>query len=85
MTSKAALTRYLHQYLFSLTKKTLVKATENNQLTTWPVLTADTVRKYLPESAPATDKGHTKRQHKGIRSTTKIPLTKTKKERKKYA
>ena len=40
MTSKEALIRYLHQCLFSPTKKTLVKAIENNQLTTWTVLTA---------------------------------------------
>ena len=80
MTSKEALIRYLHQCLFSPTKKTLVKAIENNQLTTWPGLTAEAVRKHLPDSAPAADKGHMKRQHKGIRYTTKIPLTKTKKK-----
>ena len=75
MTSKESLIRYLHQCLFSPTKKTLVKAIENNQLTTWPGLTSDAVRKHLPDSSPATDKGHMKRQRKGIRSTTNIPLT----------
>ena len=85
MTSKESLIRYLHQCLFSPTKKTLVKAIENNQLTAWPGLTADAVRKHIPESAPATDKGHMKRQCKGIRSTTKISLTKTKKRNNKKA
>ena len=85
MTSKEALIRYLQQCLFSPTKKTLVKAIENNQLTTWPSLTADAVHKHIPDLAPATDKGHMKRQRKGISLTTKIPPTKTKKERIKYA
>ena len=58
-----------------------MKAIENNQLTTWPGLTAEAVRKHLPDLAPATDKGHMKRKRKGIQSTTKIPLTKTSKER----
>ena len=81
MTIKEALIRYLHQCLFSPTKKMLVKAIENNQLTTWPGLTAEAVRKHLPDLAPATDKGHMKCQHKVIQSTTKIPLRKTRKER----
>ena len=81
MTRKEALIRYLHQCLFSPTKKTLMKATGNNQFTTWTGLTEEAVRKHLPDSAPATDKGHMKRQRKGIRSTMKIPLTKTRKER----
>ena len=81
MTSNKSLNRYLHQCLFSPTKKTLVKSIENNQLTTWPGLTAEAVCNHLPELAPSTDKGHMKRQRKGILSTTKIPLTKTKKER----
>ena len=79
MTSKELLIRYLHQFLFSQTKKTVVKAIENNQLTTWPGLTVDAVRKHLPDYAPATDKSHIKRQRKGVCSTTKIPPTKTKK------
>ena len=68
-TSKAALIRYLHQALFSPTKATLLQAIQNNQLPTWPGLTADAVREYLPDTAPQTDKGHMKRNRKGIRST----------------
>ena len=85
MTSKESLICYLHQCLFSPTKKALVKAIENNQLTIWPGLTSDTVRKHLPDSSPETDKGHMKRQRKGIRSAAKIPPTKTQKYRIKYA
>ena len=85
MMSKESLIRYLHQCLFSPTKKTLVKAIKNNQLTTWSGLTSDDVRKHLPDSSTATDKGHMKRQRKGICLTTKIPPTKTQKERIKYA
>ena len=69
MTSKEEVIKFLHQCLFCPTKSTLLKAIKNNQLTTWPGLTAEAVEKYLPESCPATDKGHTKRQQKGIRST----------------
>ena len=79
MTIKESLIRYHHQCLFSPTKKTLVKEIENNQLTTWPGLTSYAVRKHLPESSPATDKYHMKRQCKGICSATKIPPTKKKK------
>jgi hypothetical protein len=78
-TSKAALIRYLHQALFSPTKATLLNAIRKQQLLTWPGLTADAVRKYLPETSPQTDKGHTKRQRKGLRSTKPV-LTDVEKE-----
>ena len=42
---------------------------KNNQMSTWPGLTTEAVQKYLPDSCPATDKGHMKRQRKCIRST----------------
>ena len=85
ITSKESLIRYLHQCLFITTKKTLVKAIKNNELTTCPGLISDAVRKHLPDSSPATHKDHMKRQRKGICSTTKIPHTKSQKERIKYA
>jgi hypothetical protein len=69
MTSKESLIQYLHQCLFSPPKRTLIKAIDNNQFTTWPGLTAKAVQQYLPDSSPATDKGHMKRQKQGIRST----------------
>ena len=48
MTSKAAIIKYLHQCLFCPPKNTLIKVIKNNQLTTWPGLTAEAVEKYLP-------------------------------------
>ena len=69
MLSKEGLIKYLHQCLFCPPKATLLKATKNNQLSTWPGLTAEAVEKHLPESCPTTDKGPKKRQSKGIRST----------------
>jgi hypothetical protein len=69
MTSKESLIKYLHQCLFSPPKRTLIKAINNKQFTTWPGLTAKAVQQYLPDAAPATDKGHMKRQKQGIRST----------------
>ena len=69
MSTKEELIKYLHQCLFCPPKSTLLKAIKNNQLTTWPGLTAEAVEKYLPDSCPATDKGHMKRQQKGVRST----------------
>ena len=76
MSSKEELVKYLHQCLFCPPKSTLFKAVSNNQLATWPGLTTDALEKYLPTSCPATDKGHMKRQQKGIRSTNqKIETT----------
>ena len=66
MSSKEGLIKYLHQCLFSPTKATLLKAIRNNQLTTWPGLTATAVEQHLPDSSPATDKGHMRRQRQGI-------------------
>ena len=40
MTSTGALVKYLHQCLFSPPKRTLIKVIKNNQLATWPGLTA---------------------------------------------
>ena len=71
MTSKQALIKYLHQCLFSPPKTTLVHALEQNYFPTWPGFTATAVKRYLPEAAPATDKGHMRRQRKGLQSTTK--------------
>ena len=69
LTSKASLMKFLHQCLLSPPKTTLLKAIDNNQLPTWPGLTTNAVKRYLPETSPATDKGHMKRQRKGLRST----------------
>ncbi len=67
-TSKKMLFKFLHQCLFSLPKRTLIKALDNNQLSMWP-LNKEVVVKYLPNHSPATDKGSMKRQRKGLRLT----------------
>jgi len=69
LTSKESLIKFLHKCLFSPPKRTLLKVLEINQFTMWPRLTKEAVRKYLPESSPATDEGHMKRQHQCIQST----------------
>ena len=68
MTLKAALIKYLHQEALSTSKQTLIKAIEK-KFSTWTGFTSRAVQKYIPDSAPETDKGHIKRQKQGIRST----------------
>ena len=63
--------QYLHQVAFSPVKQMWIKAMDNGKFTTWPGLTTEAVRKYLPPSSPATDKGHMKRQRKNISLTKK--------------
>ena len=75
MTSKYSVVQYLHQAAFSPPKATLLKSVHNNQFVTWPGLTVKAVKKYLPDSSPATDKGHMKRQKQGIRSTKEKIMT----------
>ena len=58
MSSKEEVIKFLHQCLFCPPNSTLLKSIRNNQLAIWPGLTAEAVEKYLPESCPATDKGH---------------------------
>ena len=59
---------YLHACLFSPVIGTLIEAIQNNQLTTWPFLTVDNVRKYL-HTPMATVLGHMKQTRKNQRST----------------
>ena len=69
ITSKRFLIKYLHQCLFCPLQKTLLKAIVNDQFPTWPGLTYTTVKKYPPNAAPATYKGHMKRKRQGTQST----------------
>eukprot|EP00804_Cyclotella_cryptica_P024589 CCRYP_001603-RA/>CCRYP_001603-RA protein AED:0.24 eAED:0.18 QI:0/0/0/1/1/1/2/0/837 len=71
-TSKAKLIQFLHQCAFSPPPSTWIKAINNNQFATWPGLTADAVRRYLPDST-ATAKGHMKKTPAGVRSTRTTP------------
>lgn len=55
--SRAERIQYLHQACFSSTIETWCKAIENDQILSWPGLTATAVRKHL-QPLPATAKGH---------------------------
>jgi hypothetical protein len=72
--TKVALIDFLHRTCFSPPISTWVQAIENNCFTTWPGLSADAVRKFLPKSL-ATAKGHLKSTPKNLRSTSKIRPT----------
>ena len=69
--TKVQLIDFLHRACFSPPISTWTQAIEKNFFTTWPGLTADAVRKYLPKSL-ATAKGHLKSSPKNLRSTSKI-------------
>ncbi|KAL7477046.1 hypothetical protein ACHAW6_002863 [Cyclotella cf. meneghiniana] len=68
-TSKAKLIQFLHQCAFSLPPSTWINAINNKHFSSWPGLTADAVRKYLPPST-ATAKGRIKKTPAGVRSTS---------------
>ena len=59
---------YLHACCFSPVQDTWVKAIANGHFATWPALTVDNVRKYLPKS-DAMVKGHMNQIRQNIRST----------------
>jgi hypothetical protein len=69
--NKIQLIDFLHRACFSPPISTWTKAIDNNFFTTWPGLTSDAVRKFLPKSL-ATAKGHLKTSPKNLRSTTKV-------------
>jgi hypothetical protein len=74
--SKAKLIQFLHQCPFSPPPSTWIKAINNHQFDSWPGLTVEAVRKYLPDSM-ATAKGHMKKTPAGVRSTRpKQPIIK---------
>ena len=66
-TSQEELVKFIYQCLFSPPVPTLIKAINNNQLLTFPIIKKDIV-KILPFST-ATQKGHMKRLPQGFRST----------------
>jgi hypothetical protein len=68
--TKVQLIDFLHRACFSPPISTWTQAIEKNFFTTWPGLTADAVRKFLPKSL-ATAKGHLKATPKNLRSTSK--------------
>ena len=66
MTSKVSLIKYLHWCLFIPPKTPLIKSIWNNQLPMYQGLTDQATENHLPDSGPATDKGHTKHTRQGI-------------------
>ena len=66
-TSQEKLVKFIHQCLFSLPVPTLIKAIDNNQLLTFPIIKKDIV-KILPFSM-ATQKGHMKQLPQDFCST----------------
>jgi hypothetical protein len=65
---------FLHKALFSPSTSTLLQAITNNQLTTWPGMTADNVTRHLPKSITTT-LGHQDQTRKNARSTQPKPPT----------
>jgi hypothetical protein len=59
---------YLHACCFSSVQDTWLKAIQNGHFATWPSITIENVRKYLPKY-DATAKGHMNQIHQNIRST----------------
>jgi cell wall assembly regulator SMI1 len=59
---------YLHACCFSPVQDTWIKAIHNGHFATWPSITVENVRKYLPKS-DATAKGHMNQIRQHIRST----------------
>jgi hypothetical protein len=59
---------YLHALCFSPVQDAWLKDIQNGHFATWPSITVENVRKYLPKSY-ATSKGHMKQIRQNIRST----------------
>jgi hypothetical protein len=64
---------YLHACCFSPVQDTWLKSIQNGQFSTWPSLTVDNVRKYLPKSDEMV-KGHVNHIRQHI-SSTQPPVT----------
>ena len=62
------LVSFLHGACFAPVVSTWIKAINNGHFTTWPGLTSDLVRKYLPPSIH-TEKGHLNQERKFLQST----------------
>jgi hypothetical protein len=63
--TKVKLIEFLHRACFSPPISTWIQAIDKGFFTTWPGLTAEAVRKYLPKSL-ATAKGHLKATPKNL-------------------
>ena len=63
--------KFLHQACFSPATSTFIKAIEHGNFATWPMLTSENVKKYLPKSE-ATAMGHLDQQRKNTLSTKRV-------------
>ena len=68
LTSLAQTIRYMHASIGFPTKRTWIKAIKKGNFIGWPLVTAENVSKYSPQSEE-TVKGHTDHQRQGVRST----------------
>ena len=66
--SQTELALFYHQVLSSPPKSTLLRAIKNKQLKSFAGLTYDLIKKHLPESCPATEKGHMVQRRAGAQS-----------------
>jgi len=64
----ADLVQFLHAACYSPAPSTWIRAVQQGHFTTWPMLTAEAIRKHLPQSIP-TAKGHMDQKRQNIRST----------------
>ena len=60
--------KYLHQCTFSPTTRIWIQAIKKGHFRTWPGVTVDAIKQYLPKSE-ATTLGHLDQQRKNIQST----------------
>ena len=60
--------KYLHQCAFSPTPRTWMQAVRKGRFKTWPGVTVEAIKRYLPKSE-ATTMGHLDQQRKNIQST----------------
>ena len=60
--------KYLHQCAFSPTTRTWIQAVKKGHFKTWPGVTVEAIKQYLPKSE-ATTLGHLDQQRKNIQST----------------
>ena len=67
------LIRYLHATCFSPTTQTFLQAIRNGNFTTWPGLTPQLVKKYLPLTT-ATAKGHLDQERKNLQTTKTVQI-----------
>ena len=59
--------KYMHAAAGFLVKETWIREVRAGNYTTWPVLSEKSIRKYCPDDAEETLKGHMRVQRQGFR------------------